>query len=104
MSTASEKTVTEAVPKPMGLFRLLVDQARIDDNVLAHPLDGSGTESDPYVVTWIPNDAGNPFNWGKTFKWTICVTVAMECFVTAFSSSAFSGMLLESLFYYLTED
>ena len=86
----------------MGLFRLLVDQARIDDDVLAHQLEGSGTESDPYVVTWIPNDAGNPFNWGKKFKWTICVTVAMECFVTAFSSSAFSGTLLSSFLHLLT--
>ena len=68
-----------------------MDQARIDQDVLNYEYPGAGTVEDPYVVTWIPNDAGNPFNWNKAIKWISAMLVAMECFATAFASSAFSG-------------
>lgn len=91
----AESSVSHAIPKKHSLFRLVTDQARIDDEVLSHSYEGSGTIDDPYVVTWIPDDAGNPMNWSKGLKWTITMIVAVECFVTAFSSSAFSGCLRE---------
>ncbi|KAK5942689.1 hypothetical protein PMZ80_005255 [Knufia obscura] len=96
----TEKSVEEAavanpIPKQHSLFRLVTDQARIDDDVLNYQYEGSGSASDPYVVTWIPDDAGNPMNWNKGLKWTIAMLVAFECFATAFSSSAFSGCLRE---------
>src|SRR5690242_2471374 len=92
---SAEAAVPNAIPKAHSLFRLVIDQARIDDDVLNHKYDGSGTEEDPYVVTWIPDDAGNPMNWSLRLKWTISIIVAVECFVTAFSSSAYSGTLRE---------
>lgn len=92
---SAEAAVPNAIPKAHSLFRLVIDQARIDDDVLNHKYDGSGTEEDPYVVTWIPDDAGNPMNWSPKLKWTISIIVAVECFVTAFSSSAYSGTLRE---------
>lgn len=83
------------IPKQHSLFRLITDQARIDDDVLNYDYEGSGTTEDPYVVTWIPDDAGNPMNWNRTLKWVIAITAAVECFATAFSSSAFSGTIRE---------
>lgn len=90
-----ESAVAHSIPKKHSLFRLVTDQARIDDQVLNYAYDGSGTSEDPYVVTWIPDDAGNPMNWSKGLKWTISLIVALQCFVTAFSSSAYSGCLRE---------
>lgn len=90
---AEEVRVANPIPKQHSLFRLVTDQARIDDDVLNYRYDGSGTTQDPYVVTWIPDDAGNPMNWNKGLKWMITVIVALECFATAFSSSAYSGCL-----------
>ncbi|KAK5070489.1 hypothetical protein LTR64_000160 [Lithohypha guttulata] len=96
MSEKSEEAaVANPVPKQHSLYRLVTDQARIDDDVLNYKYDGSGTTEDPYVVTWIPDDAGNPMNWTKSTKWTIAMVAAMECFATAFSSSAFSGCIRE---------
>lgn len=90
-----ESTVAHPIPKKHSLFRLVTDQARIDDDVLNYEYDGQGTIDNPFVVTWIPDDAGNPMNWSKGLKWSIALTVAVESFVTAFSSSAFSGCLRE---------
>ncbi|KAK5081288.1 hypothetical protein LTR05_008082 [Lithohypha guttulata] len=92
---SEEAAVANSVPKQHSLYRLVTDQARIDDDVLNYKYDGSGTTEDPYVVTWIPDDAGNPMNWTKSTKWTIAMVAAMECFATAFSSSAFSGCIRE---------
>lgn len=95
-----EVSVPSAIPKQHSLIRLVRDQARIDDAVLNYNYGGSGTEADPFVVTWIPDDAGNPMNWGKGLKWTIAWIVAFECFVTAFCSSAYSGALRELVIHF----
>lgn len=95
MSEKLEASVPGAIPKAHPLFRLVVDQARIDNEVRTHQYDGAGTIGDPYVVTWIEEDAGNPMNWTPKLKWTIAIIVALECFVTAFCSSAYSGCLRE---------
>lgn len=87
----SEKTEVERPPKPLPLFRLVVDQARITEDVSNHRYEGSGTEEDPYVVVWIPQDPGNPFNMSSNLRWGLTLIAATECFATAFASSAFSG-------------
>lgn len=89
---ASKKLDIDFTPQSHSLFRLVVDQARLDDDVVTYEYPGSGTIESPYIISWIPSDAGNPMNWSKTLRWTVCYTVALECFVAAFASSAFSGM------------
>lgn len=96
----TESTVPNGIPKKHSLFRLVKDQARIDDDVLNYNYEGSGTSEDPYVVTWIPDDAGNPMNWDKGLKWTLAMIVATECFATAFSSSGFSGCMRELILHF----
>lgn len=83
----------EQAPRSLPLFRLVVDQARVTDDVLNYPYEGSGTTEDPFIVTYIPQDAGNPFNWTKGFRWAITSVVAIETLSVAFASSAFSGEL-----------
>ncbi|KAI5270855.1 MFS transporter [Aureobasidium subglaciale] len=96
-STNSEK-VHSSAPHKFSLFRLVRDQARISPDVQAHNYEGSGTPNDPFLVTWVPGDAGNPLNWSTSFKWLVTMTVAMTCFATAFASSAFSGTLRELVY------
>ena len=95
----AEKAVSRP-SKPYTIPRLVLDQARVSDEVLNHRFDGSGTEDDPYIVTFIPNDQGNPFNWSKSRRWTICMIVAMETLCTAFASSAFSGTIRELIIHF----
>ncbi|KIW13421.1 hypothetical protein PV08_08609 [Exophiala spinifera] len=95
----AEKTdFDDPAPRHLSLFRLVVDQARITQEVLKHPYPGSGTEEDPYIVSYIPNDVGNPYNWTSSRRWTISWIAATEMLASAFASSAFSGTLRELIF------
>lgn len=78
-------------PQPQSLVRLLFDHTRIDDAVLNHTYQGKGTAENPYMVNWIPDDAGNPFNWSRLSRWRITMISAVTCFAVAFSSSAYTG-------------
>jgi multidrug resistance protein len=76
-------------------WRIVADQAGITDTVRNHPYPGSGTEEDPYVVNWIPNDPRNPFNWSQFQKWFITLTVALATLAVALVSSAYTGGIRE---------
>lgn len=89
--TEKQREDQDPTPRPLPLFRLVVDQARVTEDVLQYPYEGSGTTEDPFVVTYIPNDAGNPFNWSSGLRWAITLVVAVETLSVAFASSAFSG-------------
>ncbi|KIW31614.1 uncharacterized protein PV07_03241 [Cladophialophora immunda] len=92
---AEKRNHEDSTPQTMSLFRLVADQARVTQEVLHYPYPGSGTEEDPYLVSYIPNDPGNPFNWSEGRRWTTSLIVATEVLATAFASSAFSGTLRE---------
>ncbi|KAG9695006.1 MFS transporter, partial [Aureobasidium melanogenum] len=98
MDSSDSKEMQSSDPHTFSLFRLVRDQARISPEVLAHPYEGSGTTDDPYLVIWIPEDAGNPLNWSASFKWIVTAIVALSCFATAFASSAFSGGIRELVY------
>lgn len=38
-------------------------------DIVGHQYKGAGTESDPYVITWLPEDPENPMNFGNGYKW-----------------------------------
>jgi multidrug resistance protein len=90
MEEAKEKIV--ARPSRIPLHRLVLDQERITRAVLNASYEGQGTGNDPYVVTWIDDDPGNPMVFAKWQKWAICMLQAIVTFVVALNSSAFSGM------------
>lgn len=89
-----EKGIESGVDAPLIIptYRLVVDQERITTDVLAHPYEGQGTDSDPYVVTWITDDPGNPMTFATSHKWAICMLHAFATLIVALDSSAFSGM------------
>lgn len=85
-------TAVDETPVTRSLISLLFDHVRIDDAVLNHAYQGKGTPEHPYIVSWISNDSGNPFNWSKASRWRITMISAVTCFAVAFSSSAYTGM------------
>lgn len=77
--------------KKIPFWRLITDHARITPEVTDHKYDGSGTEEDPYIVTWIHNDPGNPMDFPPKRKWAIAAVAAISTLAVAFNSSAYSG-------------
>ncbi|KAF4981761.1 hypothetical protein FZEAL_2483 [Fusarium zealandicum] len=76
-------------------WRLVADQAGITPEVENYNYDGSGTEDDPYLVKWIPNDPRNPMAFSQVKKWFITMTVALATLAVALVSSAYTGGMAE---------
>ncbi|KIW19091.1 hypothetical protein PV08_03383 [Exophiala spinifera] len=72
-------------------WRLVASQTLITDAVANYPYPGSGTEDDPFVVQFIPNDPRNPMEFSQVKKWFITITVAIATLAVAFVSSGYSG-------------
>ena len=62
--------------KKASHWQLVFDQTHVTPEVLNYPYKGSGTEEDPYVVEYIPNDRRNPMLFPTWKKWTITLLVA----------------------------
>lgn len=87
---ASEK-IEHTAPTKISFFRLVSDQGVVTQEVIDYPYPGSGTEEDPYAVTWIPDDPRNPMNFSEAKKWTFTVIVAIATLAVALVSSAYTG-------------
>ncbi|KNG87862.1 hypothetical protein ANOM_003880 [Aspergillus nomiae NRRL 13137] len=92
----SEDYIHEA-PRPQGVpyWRLLTDQGVVTPEIIDHPYHGSGTDDDPYIVEWIPDDPRNPMLLNKSLKWAYTITVAFATFGVSLSSSAYAGSIQE---------
>jgi hypothetical protein len=75
----------------------VLHQGVLTDDIINHPYKGSGTEDDPFLVTWIDNDQVNPQNYPMALKWSITMLVAVATLAVAFVSSAYSGGIAEVL-------
>lgn len=71
----------------------MVDQGAITQDILDYRYPGSGTERDPFVVTWIPDDARDPMGFSLTAKIGITVTVSMAAMVIAIAASGYVGSI-----------
>ncbi|KAL1963875.1 hypothetical protein VTN77DRAFT_7681 [Rasamsonia byssochlamydoides] len=76
-------------------WRMIFDQAGVTPEVANYPYSGSGTEEDPYVIQWIPNDPRNPMLFSAVTKWFITMLVAFATLAVALVSSAYTGGILE---------
>jgi multidrug resistance protein len=90
----SQKTINAS---KVSHWRLLVDRPLITDAVRKHKYPGLGTESDPYIVEFLPDDPRNPVNFTPAKKWAITVVVAVATLAVAFCSSAYTGGIREIL-------
>jgi multidrug resistance protein len=82
-------------PTKLTPWRTVFDQAGVTSEVLEFPYAGSGTESDPYVIQWIPNDPRNPMLWSRPRKWFITMMVSLTTLAVALLSSAYTGGIRE---------
>lgn len=76
-------------------WRLVIDQAGITPEVANHKYAGSGTDEDPYLVHWIPNDPRDPMSFSPVKRWFITMTVAIATLAVALVSSAYTGGISE---------
>ncbi|PYH83194.1 MFS general substrate transporter [Aspergillus uvarum CBS 121591] len=76
-------------------WRLLTDQGVVTQEILDHHYPGSGTDEDPYAVTWLPEDPRNPMQFSETKKWTFTMMMALATLAVALVSSAYTGGIIE---------
>ncbi|KIX99524.1 uncharacterized protein Z520_05100 [Fonsecaea multimorphosa CBS 102226] len=74
-------------------WRLVASQTLITEDVLNHRYKGSGTEEDPYIVEFIPDDPRNPMLWPDWKKWALTVAVAIATLAVAFVSTGYTGSI-----------
>jgi MFS family permease len=93
MSSKSDSTNVAARPTPKRIpfFRQLIDHASITPEVEAWDYAGSGTDADPYVVTWIENDPRNPMLYPALWKWGMTLLVGFVTLAVSFVSAAYTG-------------
>ncbi|KAL8722819.1 MAG: hypothetical protein Q9225_000768 [Loekoesia sp. 1 TL-2023] len=72
-----------------------MNSSLVTPEVRSHHYAGSGTEDDPYVVEFLPDDPRNPMGFSMFRKWTITLLVAFVTLAVAFVSSAYSGGIVE---------
>lgn len=82
-------------PTKLSFWRTVADQAGVTSEVLNYPYAGSGTETDPYIIQWIPKDPRNPMLWSRTRKWFITMMVSQTTLAVALLSSAYTGGIRE---------
>ncbi|AEO63327.1 5b4c1b51-3176-4deb-9e1a-85672906c0fa [Thermothielavioides terrestris] len=84
-------------PTKIPYWRLVIDQAGVTPEVQNYPYQGAGTEDDPYLVHWIPNDPRNPLLFSPVLKWFLTLVVAIATLAVALISSAYTGGISEMM-------
>ncbi|PHH85968.1 hypothetical protein CDD83_10930 [Cordyceps sp. RAO-2017] len=88
---AKDGTATMVGGPRIPFWRLVVDQAGITPAVAGYRYPGSGTEEDPFLIDWIPNDPRNPMAFRPALKWFITGMAALATLAVTLVSSAYSG-------------
>ncbi|MCJ1407456.1 MFS siderochrome iron transporter 1 [Ptychographa xylographoides] len=110
-SESSSQTMTEPTgsvreaqyAKPSH-WRIVRSHSLLTDAVLNHKYAGAGTDEDPYVVEFIPNDPRNPMGFSMLKKWTLTMLVAFATLAVAFASSAYTGGIEEVIVQFNTSE
>ncbi|KAI0467760.1 major facilitator superfamily domain-containing protein [Xylaria cf. heliscus] len=79
----------------ISFWRMVVDQTGITPEVEHFDYQGSGTDNDPFLVKWIPDDPRNPMAFSDGIKWLITMVMAIATLAVALASSAYSGGVSE---------
>lgn len=87
----AEKDVESGKPSQLSHLTQVFNHHGVTPEVENYKYEGSGTDEDPYVVIFIPNDPRNPMLYSEAKKWSITALVAIATLAVAFVSSAYSG-------------
>ncbi|KAK9465931.1 major facilitator superfamily domain-containing protein [Lipomyces arxii] len=81
-------TALDAANFPVGVVRSTAD---LTEFISPHQ-SGYIAEDDGFkLVTFTPDDPGNPKNWSTGYKWYCTMLVALLCFAVAFGSAVVTG-------------
>ena len=75
--------------------KLLTVQGYVTPEMLAHEYRGAGIEDEPYLITFLDNDPGDPMQFSPWLRWTLCLVAGYVTFSVAFISSAYAGGVRE---------
>ncbi|KAE8152314.1 major facilitator superfamily domain-containing protein [Aspergillus avenaceus] len=78
-------------PRHISSGRELFDQGAITSDVFHHKYPGSGIESDPYVVSWLPNDPRDPVHYTASKKIIITIIVSITTLCIALAGTVYPG-------------
>ncbi|KAJ5551655.1 hypothetical protein N7461_006353 [Penicillium sp. DV-2018c] len=95
MEPQSSEKIEHSAPTRIPYWRLVFDQGVVTEAIIDHPYSGSGTDEDPYAVTWIPDDPRNPMLFSERKKWTFTMLVAIATLAVSLVSSAYTGGIRE---------
>lgn len=87
MKDAGEAPLPTRIPH----WRQVLDQGVVTQDIIDFPYEGAGTDDDPFVVNWIPNDPRNPQLYSPLRKWSITGAVSIATLAVALISSAYTG-------------
>lgn len=73
----------------MSLIRSLLFCTRLDDQICNQNYTGNGTDDDPYIVDYLPDDRQNAMNFSKGRKWAIAILQSLSTFAVTFASSVY---------------
>lgn len=80
-----------AFDSELSHWSLIRSQSVMTSEIEFHDYAGNGTETDPYVVEWLPDDPRNPFNWSAPYKWMIVIVMGLAVGSVSLCSSMYSG-------------
>lgn len=83
-----EKDTESHRPARIGHFKRVLYQDAINSDIQNAHYEGSGTEEDPYVVTWLEHDPVNPMEFPTSKKWSITMLVAVATLVSILCQEA----------------
>jgi len=89
-STAQPQKIYPSKP---SFYHYAFSHSLLTNEVINHPYEGSGTEEDPYVVNFAPNDPRNPRTWSRVKRWGLVLMVSVATLAVAFASTAYSGSI-----------
>ncbi|EAW12568.1 MFS transporter [Aspergillus clavatus NRRL 1] len=89
--SVSADNIESIQPSRISHWRLIYDQGALTQEIIDYPFAGSGTEEDPYLVTWIPNDPRNPLEFRMSMRWLYTIVMAWATLAVSLVSSAYTG-------------
>lgn len=95
----SSNTLTEintsGTTKSAVYWRVVASHSLVTPEVLHHKYAGSGTAEDPYNVEFIARDPRDPMGFSMFKKWTITLLLAFATLALSFTSSVYSGGVVQ---------
>lgn len=67
----------------ISFWNLIFDQGYVSQAIIDGNYDSSGTEEDPYQVSWLENDERVPLSFSEVSKWFITVLVGIATMAVA---------------------